>query len=365
MSALSGLLQHRRREVIDRFVAAARDQHLPPEGATRKVIIDHMNLFLDGCVEWLEGESIRNSRSIEIVSARLHGSGRWAVGYDLKSLVREYGVLRDCILALILEHGLDVGLVEFNQFADVVNLGISEAVAEFTRSHDEAVRNSREEAVAVVLHELRNPLSTIAGTTTLVDEELSDGLDQASLKKHLARVDRAVATMTRLITDLQDLSRVEAARLPLTLGRERATSLLEEALAQGLPVANLKGTQLRIERTVESAVRCDRGRVLQVLANLVSNAIKFTPAEGVVMLSATVVGPDTRFEVRDTGPGIPKDQLPFLFERFWQAPEARHKGTGLGLAIAKGLVEAHGGKIGVTSAVGDGSAFHFTLKNDG
>jgi signal transduction histidine kinase len=108
-------------------------------------------------------------------------------------------------------------------------------------------------------------------------------------------------------------------------------------------------------------VLADGSRVLQVLSNLVGNAIKFTPDGGSVRIACAADGESARFSVTDTGPGIPPEQIPQLFGRFWQADSADRRGVGLGLSIAKGIVEAHGGRIWVESRVGAGSTFHFTL----
>jgi signal transduction histidine kinase len=108
-------------------------------------------------------------------------------------------------------------------------------------------------------------------------------------------------------------------------------------------------------------VIADAARINQVLSNLVGNAVKFTPRDGLITISAEQVDGEVRFAVIDTGPGIPAEQLPHIFGRFWQAKSSDRRGIGLGLAIAKGIVEAHSGRIWVESSVGLGSTFYFTL----
>jgi signal transduction histidine kinase len=122
------------------------------------------------------------------------------------------------------------------------------------------------------------------------------------------------------------------------------------------------GLELHVRDCADAPpVPADDGRVLQVIANLVGNAVKFTPAPGAVHLSAEVRGDECRISVRDTGPGIPPDQLPHLFGSFWQARDADRRGLGLGLAIAQGIVQAHGGRIWAESEPGRGTTFTFSL----
>jgi signal transduction histidine kinase len=362
--ALHELLLERRAVIIDRFVAASRAQGLPPEGATRKAIIDHLNVFIEDMAATLRREALGPSSTVatpEGTSARVHGAQRWGVGYDLPDMVREYGVLRRCIIEVAEEAGVDVDLRGFERIAELLNLGIAEAVDEFVRRKDEALRETREEAMTIVAHDLRGPLQVVAGAVPLLREVAGGAPGGATAAKLLDSVERAATTMSELVKGLLDLSRVEAGRLPLDKGDCEVAALLVEAAERARPLAERARLRLTVSPPPPGWACCDRERTLQVVANLLGNAIKFTPPGGSVELAAAPVDGGFRFEVRDTGPGVPAEQLPLLFERFWQAPEARHRGTGLGLAIAKGLVEAQGGGIGVESEVGRGSTFFFTL----
>jgi signal transduction histidine kinase len=171
--------------------------------------------------------------------------------------------------------------------------------------------------------------------------------------------------MNRLIQDLLDIRRVEAGQLVVERKSMELTSLLEEAMETLRPLA----ATARIELSYDvppglPRVDADSGRILQVLSNLVGNALKFTPAGGRVTITASAGDGDGEvcLEIADTGPGIPADQLPHIFGRFWQARRGDRRGIGLGLAIAKGIVEAHEGRIWVESKVGEGSRFYFTLR---
>jgi signal transduction histidine kinase len=364
---LHELLLVQRAAIIDRFVTTTRAQGLPPEGATRTAIIDHLHAFLDDVATTLRREALGAPASLpEPQPARVHGAQRWGVGYDLTDLVREYGVLRRCIFSVAEEAGTPFELRTFERVAELLNLGIAEAVDEFVRRKDAALRATREEALTTVSHDLRGPLQVVTNAVPLLRSSLeSTPVDPAEVAKLIASVERAATTMTELIAGLLDLSRIEAGRLPLSLGEHDIGALLHEAVEQVQPLAEQAGVPLALTLVPIGAARCDRIRTLQALANLLGNAVKFTPRGGAIELWADEVDGGWRVSVRDTGPGIPPEQQPFLFDRFWQAPETHQQGTGLGLAIVKGVVEAQGGGVGVESKVGRGSTFFFTLPRAG
>ena len=168
--------------------------------------------------------------------------------------------------------------------------------------------------------------------------------------------------MTRLVDDLLDVARVEAWELRIRPDPIPADTLVADALqVHGHAAAS---RLLTVHSDVPGdlpPVLADRDRVLQVFSNLLSNAIKFTPEGGTIRVSAQVRGNEVVFSVADSGPGIAPDEIGYLFDRFWQATHARRAGAGLGLAIAKGIVEAHGGRIWVESELGRGTVFAFSL----
>jgi signal transduction histidine kinase len=156
--------------------------------------------------------------------------------------------------------------------------------------------------------------------------------------------------------------RIEAGRLALDPAPEAVEPIVREAIEAHRHSAEEQAIELvaRIEERLP-AVLADRDRLLQVLGNLLTNALKFTPAGGRIEVGASAEGEEIHWWVQDTGPGIPPDQLPLLFDRFWQAHRSDRRGLGLGLAIVKGLVEAHGGRAWVESELGHGSRFRFAL----
>src|SRR5262249_15205125 len=159
--------------------------------------------------------------------------------------------------------------------------------------------------------------------------------------------------MTRLISDLLDLASIEAGHLSFQLSVERVSPLVQEVLTAHASIAD--GKSIRLDASVGESVgyiRCDRGRIVQVLSNLIGNAIKFTPAGGAISMRAFQREADVVFTVTDTGPGIPEQDAAHIFESYWQAKPGAQRGVGLGLSIAKGLVEAQGGKLWLESRVG-------------
>ena len=173
---------------------------------------------------------------------------------------------------------------------------------------------------------------------------------------------KSADAMKHLIEDLLDIARIEAGRLTIEEQRCAVGGLLAEALDLMQPLAQQK--RLRLERQLpggEVYLRCDRPRILRVLSNLIGNSIKFTSEGGAITVRAELADREVRFSVTDTGSGIAADEVPHIFERFWQARKTARLGAGLGLAIAKGIVEAHGGQIWAQSEAGKGSTFFFTL----
>jgi signal transduction histidine kinase len=171
--------------------------------------------------------------------------------------------------------------------------------------------------------------------------------------------------MDRLIQDLLDVARIDSEQLQLELAPQSPSQLAREAVDLNFALAADQGLALEFQPPPECSppVRADRDRILQVLSNLIGNAVKFAPAGGAVVVRLQTVGTETHFSVIDTGPGITKEEQAHLFTPFWQARRHSHDGAGLGLSIAKGIVEGHGGKIWVESDVGRGTTVTFSLPN--
>jgi PAS domain S-box-containing protein len=226
----------------------------------------------------------------------------------------------------------------------------------------QAVRE-RDDMLAVVSHDLRNPVNAIV---MLTGAALSHAPLDGSIpmdREQVEAIRGAARQADGLIQDLQDVSRISTGRLRVDRRRESPLALCTEAAE--MFEATMADAAIRFVRDFAPDVPdvlADRIRIGQVLSNLLGNAVKFTPHGGEVRLTLGVTDDGlVRIGVRDTGPGVQPEDVPRLFERYYQAPRLLRAGSGLGLYIAKGIVDAHGGTIGVTTAPGSGSEFHFTL----
>lgn len=213
-----------------------------------------------------------------------------------------------------------------------------------------------------VAHELKNPMSVIHGYATyLTRETVTPEERRKALRAILTNAERVV----EMVEQMQDAVRLENSAFAVETRPVEGATLLQEAAESSELQAVEKGIRLHWRSPVGDSllVLADPKRVAQVLANLIGNALKFTPHGGSIDLHAHRDGEFVRFTVIDTGPGIPADELAHLFDRFYQTRDnpVKKKGLGLGLAICKGLVEAHGGRIWVESLPGAGSGFNFTL----
>jgi signal transduction histidine kinase len=218
-----------------------------------------------------------------------------------------------------------------------------------------------ENALAAAAHDLRAPLGVVSMQAEALAGLAASSRERAELSGMAECLGRSVARMGQLITNVLDEARLRAGRLPLKLERHPLAALLADAL-ELRPLAVPRGVRLEIAPPArDRPVVCDRGKIGQVLANLVSNAIKYSPPRGVIRIAAAGRDGGTCFAVSDDGQGIAPEACARVFERFWQSPEGGASGLGLGLFIAKSIVEAHGGTIWVESQLGAGSTFSFSL----
>ncbi|MBN1210918.1 MAG: PAS domain S-box protein [Myxococcaceae bacterium] len=223
----------------------------------------------------------------------------------------------------------------------------------------EATR-AREDVLGVVAHDLRNPLNAIK----LMAHELMEaqpaqvGPEEEDSPAEI--ILRSADRMNRLIQDLLEAGQLDAGTLSVELTAVAPLTLLREVVAQMKPLATAHQLQVHLPERLPP-IRGDSGRLQQVLLNLLSNALKFTPPGGEISLGAEAQPNCVRFWVADTGPGIPQEHLPHLFNRYWQGDKRDRRGAGLGLAICKGFVEALGGRVWAESQVDKGSTFFFTV----
>jgi len=244
---------------------------------------------------------------------------------------------------------------------------LEERNVELRRANEELKRldQLKSDFISMVSHELRTPLATVKEFSEIIEDEIAGPVTDRQ-REYLAIVKANIGRISRIINDLLDMAKIEAGRLLLNKSLTEPEGLVEQVLQSLRPLAESKG--VRLEANVAPGVPsmfADTDKITQVLTNLVSNAIKFTEGDGRVQVSVFEQSSDVEFSVADTGVGIAPEDLPKLFEKFHQlarpAPGGSPKGTGLGLAISKRLVELHGGHIRVTSELGRGSIFSFTL----
>ncbi len=219
----------------------------------------------------------------------------------------------------------------------------------------------RRDFISNLSHELRTPLASLKALA----ETLQDGAleDPPAARHFIGQIQTEVDALTQMVTELLELSRIESGRLALDLKPVAACELLDSASRRMKLQAERADIHLRVECDDDlPQVKIDLQRLEQVLVNLIHNAVKFTRAGGEIVLLAEAGNDFVRFAVRDTGIGIPADDVPRIFERFYRVDKSRTgSGTGLGLSIAKHIVEAHGGKIWVESLEGQGSTFFFSM----
>jgi signal transduction histidine kinase len=218
----------------------------------------------------------------------------------------------------------------------------------------------RDEMLAIVTHDIRSPLSAV-----ITGADLLMVIDDAQLSKERVRrvadtIQRSARHIARLVKDLTDISHIDAGRLAIERKLEDPGAVVGDAVDTLQAVAAQRGSTVRcnISRDLP-LVQCDRDRIIQVIGNLIANASKVGAASIVVGVEAQ--RPDVVVSVSDTGPGIPQEDLPHMFDRYWRGRHTTYKGTGLGLPIAHGIVKAHGGRMWIESTVGEGSTVSFSL----
>jgi signal transduction histidine kinase len=222
----------------------------------------------------------------------------------------------------------------------------------------ERTQGQRDAVLGMVTHDLRSPLCIIVMNAQSIAEDSKE----AQTIELAREVTRSAARMERLLTDLLDVARIESGTLRILKRQHDVGALVAEIWASYRPLFADRGMTFSAEGPdTPLAVAFDHDRIVQVLSNLLGNAMKFTPRQGTIGLHVERRGDQVEFVLRDSGPGIRPDVLPHVFERFWQVDVNTRRGLGLGLYICEKIVQAHGGRIWVESDFGHGAAFRFTL----
>lgn len=300
----------------------------------------------------------------------------WAAGAADEEHLRLLEALdpRSAIVAPLLSQGEVLGAIAFASrrpgryatrdlpFAIEIARRATSAI-ENARLYEAAQRatRARDDVLGIVAHDVRTPLNTIHLAAKVLERQLG-GAGMAECLGSVQTILRSVSRANRLIHDLLDVARMEGGGLTVDKGGTPARQLLVAALEAEELRASEASIALRLDAEEGlPELLGDRDRLLQVLENLVGNAIRFTPPGGTITLGASPLPGEVLFRVADTGAGIPPENLGRVFERFWQAKRAERQGAGLGLPICKGIVERHGGRIWVESSPGVGTTFYFTI----
>ncbi len=219
--------------------------------------------------------------------------------------------------------------------------------------------------IEVVSHDLKNPLGSIKLNLQLLSKLVQADDEQkilSTLKNKLQTMERSVFQMQNLIEDILDLSKLEGTEVLLNKVELNICDLISRVVEMLQPHAEQKS--IKIQSLIEDEcclISCDSERIKQVFSNLLGNAIKFSPQNGIIKITAALKNKKITFKIEDSGPGIAPENLSLIFDRFWQEKNTPKQGSGLGLAISKWIVEAHGGKIWAESTIGKGSSFYFEL----
>jgi signal transduction histidine kinase len=327
----------------------------PQVGKVRQQVPESLVRIMQGGQPALIGSA---STLYEYLTGESDGAGRTLIFLPLVSRGQSIGVA-----AAISAQGKPFTNDDMPTFAELArraSLAIDNA--RLYLESQQAVR-AREEVLAIVSHDLRNPLSAVSLGASLL--KMSDELADED-REQVDTIEVSARRMNRLIADLLDVTRLEGGkRLPIEPAPVTPAELLGEAeeLFRAQSAVAAVTMQYETEGTLPP-VHADRHRIMQVLSNLIGNSMKFTPPDGRITVRAKLHGEVVIFSISDTGPGIPREHLGDIFSPYWQAKRAERLGAGLGLPIAKGIVEAHGGRIWVESEPGRGTDFYFTLPVD-
>jgi signal transduction histidine kinase len=289
-----------------------------------------------------------DATSIWVIPLAFEGRAIGVVGFAFPSPVEASG------------EGREFGLAIARQCAQALERARLLEAERRARADAGAQGRLREDVLAIVTHDLRNPLASIAGNAERLLRLLPDAPPR--IAETTQAIARAAARAGRLIEDVFALASIDLDRLTLDPRPTSAHEVLDEALATMRPLAEARG--IAIAATTDGEDRPfhgDRDRLQQVLYNLVGNAIKFTPEGGEIHLDAIHGDRIVRISVRDTGPGIADEDRARVFERYWQGVRGQRGGLGIGLFVARGIIVAHGGRMGIDSVVGRGSTFWFEL----
>lgn len=324
-------------------------------------VSDHSQLVLGfASEEWIRGEQSfekcivsEDLPSFQAVLAKLRSGSANNLRLEHRCLTAEGRVLwLHTGIHWEMEHG---HLIFRGVSVDINNVKEAERRERAAREAAEESTRNLEAILAVVSHDVSTPLNSILLAVHLLQEGASDP------EKLLATLGRSANRLSRLIADLVDMANIRSRQLEIERTDTSTDTLLQDAVAGSAAEAAEKKVTVNLLPSVSVSLRCDPRRIAQVLSNLVNNAVKFTGSGGTVDVRAQSDAHEICFSVVDSGVGIASENLESVFERHWQVQQTAHQGRGLGLFIARGIVEAHAGRIWVESSLGQGARFMFAL----
>jgi signal transduction histidine kinase len=362
---LGWLLVTFRDELLDRWTQRALEDPAVPDAnrLSKPALVDHVPEILERLLKRLAQHPPQ--RSGEANGRELGGSGvgvaharqRIAVHYTLSEALRELSLLRVTVLALCEEHAVSLSLGE----AELLHATLDEMMTASASELERISRRMSEQLMAVVAHDLRNPLNSIALQAALLRQ---GNFDLQKAEKAGNTLSRNAELMERLIGDLLTFSSLQAGHLAIEATKIDVRELMRHAYEMFKSLGEQRGIAVTATLPEKDVfLWCDGDRIAQALGNIIANALRFTAHGGRVAIELVAEGSQCIFRVRDTGPGIRPENIEDVFRPFWQA-DVNKQGLGLGLAIARGIIEAHGGEIGIEQLGAPGAAFVFAIPFD-
>jgi signal transduction histidine kinase len=352
-------------DVMHRWKANVRGT-IAPEAIGPVELIDHLPTFLREIRAALrEADGLQTTESCpeDSTTAAVHGEQRLRLGFSLDSVVREYGALRDAIVATGRDAGVQITFRELDVLSGAIISGIAQAVTEYTRQRDAELLRSANEHFAFVAHELRNPLSS----ATLAFELLKTKGIIPTEERSARTLERGLKRASELIEHTLKLARVASG---IELRRQTTTleELFEDAENGASPEAEAKNVVVRwqVQEGMQQRIHVDRRLIDSALSNLLRNAVKYSHAGGTVEVRGAISNGRVTIEVEDACGGLPPGKVEEAFAPFVRLDDSQG-GFGLGLAIAKQAIDAHGGRIRVQNLPTKGCIFvlEFPATSDG
>jgi signal transduction histidine kinase len=364
-------------ELVERWCDRARDEQPGAARRHHEVLRNQLGSALKAMGRVLQQSGVREPRELRDKAIE-HGEQRWDTGWSLTELIRDYQILQ----SVVLEH-LDRTLGRPILYSEAMAVGvftndaISASIAAYVANRDQEVRAIEREGIetvretqrrkdnflAIVVHELRNPLAPIVNATKALSMALPDPAPQ--IAETLRVIDRQSRHLTRILDDLTDLTRLAQGRLRLTRQVVDAGEVVDHALQAAMPQINARNHRVSLDIGARPlAVEGDTTRLVQVVVNLLNNACKYTPPAGEIGIAVERIEDVIVIRIRDTGVGIPPDKLSQVFDlytRIHETHESSPDGLGIGLSLVKDLVTLHGGTVACTSD-GEGCGAEFVVR---